>query len=80
MIRTSAVLTLFALLAACSNEANTELHFGAVSVGQQLIDLDSARKAGAINDAEYQTAKASILRMVDNAADSLDQQRTSPRQ
>lgn len=31
------------------------------SVGQQLIDLQHAKDAGAITDAEYQTMKAKIL-------------------
>ena len=31
------------------------------TVGQQLIDLQHAKEAGAINDAEYQTQKAKIL-------------------
>ncbi|MEM1433835.1 MAG: SHOCT domain-containing protein [Pseudomonadota bacterium] len=73
MFRTCAATALLALLAACSNESNTELHFGSVSVGQQLIDLDEAHKAGAIDDAEYQAAKRSVLRMVDEVANSLDQ-------
>ena len=32
-----------------------------VSVGQQLIDLQKAKDAGAISDAEYQAQKAKIL-------------------
>ena len=31
------------------------------SVGQQLIDLKTARDAGAITEAEYQTQKAKVL-------------------
>jgi hypothetical protein len=31
------------------------------TVGQQLIDLQKARDAGAITDAEYQTQKAKFL-------------------
>jgi hypothetical protein len=31
------------------------------STGQQLIDLQHAKEAGAITDAEYQTMKAQIL-------------------
>jgi len=31
------------------------------TTGQQLIDLKSARDAGAITDAEYQTQKAKVL-------------------
>ena len=32
------------------------------TVGQQLIDLQKARDAGAITEAEYQAQKAKILR------------------
>lgn len=32
-----------------------------VSVGQQLLDLQKARDAGAITDAEYQAQKAKFL-------------------
>ena len=31
------------------------------TVGQQLIDLQKAKEAGAINDAEYQAQKAKLL-------------------
>ena len=31
------------------------------TVGQQLIDLQRAKDAGAINDAEYQAQKAKLL-------------------
>ncbi len=31
------------------------------TVGQQLIDLKTARDAGAITEAEYQTQKAKVL-------------------
>lgn len=31
------------------------------SVGQQLVDLQHAKDAGALTDAEYQTMKARIL-------------------
>jgi hypothetical protein len=33
----------------------------APTVGQQLIDLQKARDAGAITDAEYQSQKAKVL-------------------
>ena len=72
MLRALVLLTPLVLLTACSNEANTELHFGSVSVGQQLIDLEAARKAGAISDTEFQDAKSSILRVVEEVADSID--------
>lgn len=72
MPRLIAILALLTLTSACSNEANTEIHLGAVSVGQQLIDLTAAKSAGAITEAEYEAAKASILRMVDELSDSLE--------
>jgi hypothetical protein len=31
------------------------------TIGQQLIDLQRAKEAGAITDAEYQTEKAKLL-------------------
>jgi hypothetical protein len=31
------------------------------SVGQQLVDLQKAKEAGAINEAEYQDQKAKLL-------------------
>jgi len=31
------------------------------TIGQQLIDLQKAKNAGAITDAEYQTQKAKLL-------------------
>jgi hypothetical protein len=31
------------------------------TVGQQLIDLQRARESGAINDAEYQSARTKLL-------------------
>jgi hypothetical protein len=49
--------------------AGCETHLGGGSttrieqptVGQQLIDLQRAKEAGAITDAEYQTEKAKLL-------------------
>jgi Short C-terminal domain len=32
-----------------------------ITVGQQLIDLQKAKEAGAITDAEYQAQKAKLL-------------------
>ena len=34
---------------------------GSATIGQQLIDLQKARDAGAITDAEYQAQKAELL-------------------
>ena len=49
--------------------AGCETHLGGGSttrieqatIGQQLIDLQRAKEAGAITDAEYQTEKAKLL-------------------
>ncbi len=34
---------------------------GSVTLGQQLIDLQKAKDAGAISDAEYQTERTKLL-------------------
>lgn len=39
----------------------TTNHTQAPTVGQQLIDLQKAKDAGAITDAEYQAQKAKLL-------------------
>lgn len=36
-------------------------HPGSVTLGQQLIDLQKAKEAGAITETEYQTHKARLL-------------------
>lgn len=36
-------------------------HSGNATIGQQLIDLQKAKEAGAISDAEYQKEKARLL-------------------
>lgn len=60
--------TLASLLAAsCLTGCETHLGGGTSNrieqptLGQQLIDLQRAKDAGAINDAEYQTQKARLL-------------------
>jgi len=50
------------LLAGCvsaGGKTNVEMHNP--TLGQQLIDLQKAKDAGAINDAEYQAQKAKLL-------------------
>lgn len=39
----------------------TETETRKATVGQQLIDLQKAKDAGAINDAEYQAQKSKLL-------------------
>ena len=36
-------------------------HSGNVTIGQQLIDLQKAKDAGALTDAEYASEKAKLL-------------------
>lgn len=58
-------------LGGCSAEDNAfSLNLGSVSVGAQLIDLKKAHDNGAINAAEYRSAKESLLNVLSNAADS----------
>ena len=40
---------------------NRDAHHGNGTLGQQLIDLQKAKEAGAISEAEYQTQKARLL-------------------
>jgi hypothetical protein len=54
-----------ALLAGCvgglSLGGGTKTTTNAPTVGQQLVDLQKAKDAGAITDAEYQAQKAKLL-------------------
>lgn len=54
----AAVLFLGGCVAAIGNR---DAHRGTGTLGQQLIDLQKAKDAGAITDAEYQTQKARML-------------------
>ena len=40
---------------------NRDAHQGSGTVGQQLIDLQKAKDAGALTEAEYQAQKAKLL-------------------
>ena len=40
---------------------NRDAQRGSATVGQQLVDLQKAKDAGAITEAEYQTQKAKLL-------------------
>lgn len=51
------------------NEVSLDL--GSVSIGQQLIDLQKARNAGAISAAEFQSGKASLLLLLGNTAKAI---------
>jgi hypothetical protein len=65
-IRTIAVAALCAAsLAACGGGgADVKTTTTTVSVGQQLIDLQSAQKAGAISPQEYQRLKNQLIERV----------------
>lgn len=49
------------LLTGCYNGDVNNIRLGDVSLGQQLIDLKSALDAGAMSQAEYDDARASLL-------------------
>lgn len=43
------------------NNAESELHLGSVSIGQQLMDLQAAHKAGALSADELSAARSALL-------------------
>jgi hypothetical protein len=55
------VLTALLLLNGCVAIGNRDGQRGHATLGQQLIDLQKARDAGALTDAEYQAQKARLL-------------------
>jgi hypothetical protein len=57
-------LLVMTLLTGCLNlelGGGTTTKAQSVTVGQQLIDLQKAKDAGAISDADYQSQKAKLL-------------------
>jgi uncharacterized protein YceK len=48
-------------LSGCVAIGNHDGHHGSTTLGQQLIDLQKARDAGALSEAEYQTQRAKLL-------------------
>lgn len=58
-IALSAMLFLDGCVAAIGNR--DAQRGGATTVGQQLVDLQKAKDAGAITDAEFQAQKAKLL-------------------
>ena len=51
-----------ALLSGCGNIDNAQsIRLGDVSVGQQMIDLQSALEAGAMSQSEYDQTKQTLL-------------------
>ena len=55
----SAMLFFSGCVASLGGGTKNETH--AATVGQQLIDLQKARDAGAITDAEFQAQKAKLI-------------------
>ena len=49
------------LLNGCIAIGNRDAQTGHGTLGQQLIDLQKARDAGALSESEYQTQKARLL-------------------
>jgi hypothetical protein len=66
-MRTGAVFVLLLLLGGCWNE-NSSIHFGDVSLGQQLIDLKAALDQGAVTEEEYERLKGAIMSLSGNSA------------
>jgi hypothetical protein len=56
-------LTAVLLLGGCFNSpaTNESVHFGDVSIGQQLIDLKVALEQGAIDEPEYDRLKQAMM-------------------
>lgn len=71
--RLALVLTLPFALAGCfnSSDAAVTLDMGSVSLGQQLMDLDAAKEAGAISKAEHRMIRDKIIKGI--AALELDE-------
>lgn len=62
-LRAGALLVL-ALLGGCWNGDNDSIRLGDVSLGQQLLDLQRARDAGAIDEAEYRRLRSHFMELV----------------
>jgi len=56
-----AAMTLFSGCLGLSVGGGTTTRQQTATVGQQLVDLQRAKEAGAINDAEFQAQKAKLL-------------------
>lgn len=55
------VLPAMLMLNGCVAIGNRDAQQGHATLGQQLIDLQKARDAGAISEPEYQAQKAKLL-------------------
>ncbi len=61
MIRTALLIVLISMHWGCWNKGNEHINLGSVSIGQQMIDLQSALEAGAMTQAEYDQTKQTLL-------------------
>jgi hypothetical protein len=63
LIRSLALLSAITLLAGCAWQVGGGAKHVTMepTVGQQLIDLQKAKEAGALTDAEYQGQKAKLI-------------------
>ena len=62
IVPTSLALAATFFLSGCvAAIGNRDAQHGNATLGQQLIDLQKAKEAGAITDPEYQTQKARLL-------------------
>ena len=59
--RLTLVTTLCLALGGCWNGGNTAVSLGDVSLGTQLVDLQSALESGAITQEEFEETKATLL-------------------
>lgn len=58
---------LAASTAGCAFANKASVHLSRrISIGQELLDLQAARDAGAITEAEFQTLKTKIVKFVDS--------------
>jgi hypothetical protein len=62
LVPSAIVLSAMLFLSGCvAAIGNRDAHRGDATLGQQLIDLQKAKEAGALTDAEYQTQKCRLL-------------------
>ena len=61
LVSFAALTLLTGCIGGLSLGGGTKTTTNAPTVGQQLIDLQKAKEAGAITDAEYQVQKAKLL-------------------
>ena len=61
MIKTALLIAIISMLSGCWNQGNKDISFGSVSIGQQMIDLQSALEAGAMSQTEYDQTKQTLL-------------------